>query len=157
MENYIIIHNYINMKVRIFKMGKKKNKKKLKNIDKNLNIKYDELIREIDGMQKYLNKVDKKARKKAKKKANGDKDLYKRLYKNDISRAKARCKMVKENETFFDNLDSTIKEVEPTAKIVSRIIAALIVSILSIEVVKVNISPEQLDVLDKIYNISMKV
>ena len=134
----------------------KKNKKKLKKLDTNLNVKYSDLIREIDSMQKYLNKVDKKAKKKAKKKAGGDYNLYKSLYKNDVSRAKARRKVM-EDESFFDSLETTVKQIEPAAKIISRIIAGLIVTILSINFVQLNISPEQLNALDKIYTISMKV
>ena len=134
----------------------KKNKKKLKKLDTNLNVKYSDLIREIDSMQKYLNKVDKKAKKKAKKKAGGDYNLYKSLYKNDVSRVKARRKVM-EDESFFDSLETTVKQIEPAAKIISRIIAGLIVTILSINFVQLNISPEQLNALDKIYTISMKV
>lgn len=134
----------------------KKNKKRLKKLDANLNVKYSDLVKEINSMQKYLSKVDKKAKKKAKKKANGDYNLYKSLYKNDVSRAKARRKVM-ENENFFDNLETTVKQIEPTAKIISRIIAGLIVTILSISFIQLNISPEQLNALDKIYTISMKV
>ena len=142
---------------RIPKMSKKKKtKKKLKKFDANLNMKYSDLMREIDSMQKYLNKIDKKAKKRAKKKAKGDYNLYKSLYKNDISRAKARRKVI-EDKTFFDNLETTVKQIEPAAKIISRVIAGLIVTILSINFVQLNISPEQLNALDKLYTISMKV
>lgn len=135
---------------------KKKNKKKLKKFDTKLNMKYSDLVKEINDMQKYLNKVDKKAKKKAKKKSNGDYNLYKKIYKNDVSRAKARRKVM-EDETFFDNLERTIKDVEPAAKFISRIIAGLIVTILSISFVQLNISPQQMETLDNIYRISMKV
>ncbi len=136
---------------------KKKKKKQLKKIDKNLNIKYADLIKEIDDMQKYIKKIDKKAKKRAKRKAGDDKKLYKQIYKADMERAKARYKVVNENESLFDNLESTIDDVKPAAKILSRLIAGLIVTILSIEVVQLNITPAQMNSLDKLYRLSMRI
>ena len=138
-------------------MSKKKSKKKYKKLDMNLNLKYDEVLDEIENLQKYLKKVDKKAKKKAKKKANGDAKLYKKLYKSDMSRAKARYKVVKENEGLFVQAERVLKDIEPAAKMISRFVAGLIVTTLSIDFVQTNITPVQIENIDKIYKLSMKV
>lgn len=132
-------------------------KKKLKKIDKKLNIKYDDLIKEINDMQKYLKKIDKKAKKRAKKKAGNNHELYKALYYNDVSRAKARKKVVEDNESLFDDIEDTLNDIRPAAQLISRLIAGVIISILSIGFVQIHISPAQMNTLDKIYKLSMKV
>ena len=134
-----------------------KSKKKIKKYDKKLHKRYDKLYDEILGMQKYLKKIDKKAKKKAEKLSGGDKKKYKKIYKEDKKRAYERYKLVEDHGGLFDHILYTLDNLEPTAKFLSRLVATLVVTILSVEGVRMNISPNQLDTLDRIYKLSMKV
>ena len=137
---------------------KKKNSKKksisiLKEVDKSLTGTYDDLIEEIQDMQYQLNLVDQKARKKAKKHAKSGKEFcdYKKL------RADARKQVVQtmEGNNFLDRVNRVLNDIAPIIVLIGRLVASLILAILSLDIVKVNIKPETLQKMTSVYEHAM--
>ena len=137
---------------------KKKNSKKksisiLKEVDKSLTGTYDDLIEEIQDMQYQLNLADQKARKKAKKHAKSGKEFcdYKKL------RADVRKQVVQtmEGNNFLDRVNRVLNDIAPIIVLIGRLVASLILAILSLDIVKVNIKPETLQKMTSVYEHAM--
>ena len=139
-------------------MSKKKKKKKsisiLKEVDKSLNGTYEDLIQEIEDMQLRLNYADQKARKKAKKlaKKNGS-----GFYDYETLRKEARMEVVgmMESNNFIDRAMKVLNDIAPIIVVIGRLIASLILAILSLDSVKINIKPETLNGMNAVYKKAM--
>lgn len=146
-------------------MGKKKKKKSqndfsvLAEVDNNLNQTYDELMHDIHRMQTQLIIVDAKAKKKLKKKKKKELHGNMQLYNNDEFRAYTRRRILKEMEdtNFFDKIEHILKDLVPTVIIIARLVASLILSILSMDIVKINIKPKTLARMNMIYQAAMAI
>lgn len=142
-------------------MSKKKKKKKEKSIsilnevDKTMGKTYDNIIQEIEDMQMQLYIADQKARKKAKKKMRKDPNYF----SNSEERMKARKEVIEsmEGKNFLERIEKTLKEVAPIIVVISRLVASLILSILSLDIVKINIKPETLNRLKNVYQLAIAV
>lgn len=147
-------------------MGKKKNKEKivkksillLSEIDESLNTKHDSLIEEIQEIQLRINIADAKAMEKQRKK----------MIRNDMGvipyyvakdKVKIREKALKEMErsNFFGRIEESFKKLVPCVVLIARLVAALIIAILSVEPIKQIISPSLLKRMNSIYNIAMSI
>ena len=67
--------------------------------------------------------------------------------------------MVKEMEgkNFFDRIEKALKEFAPIIILISRLVAGLILSILSLEPVKRTIQPKTLNRMKSIYELSTSI
>ena len=137
---------------------KKKNESKksisiLKEIDKSLGHTYDDLIEEIQDMQYRLNIADQKARKKAKKHAKNGKEYCD--YKKLRTQVRKDVIMTMEGNNFLDRVMKVLNDIAPIVVVIGRLVASLILAILSLDVVKVNIKPETLNKMTSIYEKAM--
>ena len=116
---------------------------------------YDNIIQEIEDMQLQLYIADQKARKKAKKKMRKDPNYF----KNSEERMKARREIIEtmEGKNFFDRIEKVLKDIAPIVVLISRLVASLILSILSLDVVKMNIKPETLGKMKNVYQLAVSV
>lgn len=145
-------------------MSKKKKKKKLKiknrstrilkMMDKTLNINKDEIIKEIEDLQNTLSQVDIMLYKKGRKR-NNSKYLKAVEEKKKAVRLEVITKM--EGSNLLERIISIFTAVSPIIVIISRLIAALIIGILSIPSIKVLIKPKTLRTLNFVYDKAMKV
>ena len=140
------------------KKKKKKNQKSisiLNEVDKTMGKTYDNIIQEIEDMQLQLYIADQKARKKAKKKMRKDPNYC----KNSEERMKARREVIEtmEGKNFFDRIEKVLKDIAPIVVLISRLVASLILSILSLDVVKMNIKPETLGKMKNVYQLAVSV
>lgn len=135
------------------KAPEKKSISILKEIDKSLTGTYDDLVEEIQDMQYRLNIADQKARKKAKKHAKQGKEFcdYTKLRKQ--AREEVIGKM--EGNNFFDRIMNVLNDVAPIVVLIARLVASLILAILSMDIVKVNIKPDTLVKMKGIYEKAM--
>jgi len=142
-------------------MAKKKKKKKnsisiLNEVDKSLNGTYDDLMKEIEDMQLRLNYADQKARKKAKKMSKKKGGQY---YDYETLRKEARMEVVgkMESNNFLERALKVLNDISPIIVVIGRLIASLILAILSLDVVKMNIKPETLNSMNIVYKKAMAV
>ncbi len=141
-------------------MSKKKNKKKnngslLTHIDNTLDKTYNSIIEEVQDLQYQLNMADQKARKKAKKKIKENPNYF----DTSIERLEARKEVVKkiEGDNLLDRIQSLFKDMVPIVLVISRLIASLILAILSLDIVKTHINPNTLLKMQKIYQLTTSV
>lgn len=145
-------------------MSKKKQKKKkkggqsisiLQEMDRNMDTTYKNLLQEIEDYQMEIYIADRKARKKERKRLK--KDPY--YFVNNKERIYQRSKVVKEMEgkNFFDRIEKALKEFAPIIVLISRLVAGLILSILSLEPVKRTIQPKTLNRMKSIYELSTSI
>ena len=135
---------------------KKKNKSQvLMGIDRTLDCTYEKLISEIQDMQLQLAAADAKARKISKKK--GKKNP--KFYDYEKLRRDARTDIINrmDGSDWFTRISTFLEDIAPIVVIIARLVASLILSILSITSVKVNISQDNLSKLNNVYNAAMKV
>ena len=150
------------------KKDKKKKKKKaareyllnqIKDIDIDdrwINSSYEELFDEIALYQYELYKTDKKyiknMNKNKKKHKNGEGVFY-----SSCKPVKKRKKIVKklEKKNFFDRIISFIETIKPLAKVISRLVVILIMSILNIPSVRDSITTSTMNKIDNVYRICM--
>lgn len=145
-------------------MGKKKKRKHtnefsiLQEVDNNLDLAYDELMKDIRHMQTQLMIADTKAKKRLKKKKKKD-PYHKQLYNNDSFRAYTRQQILQEMETtnFLDRVERMLRDIVPVVIIMARLVASLILSILSMDIVRLKIQPQTLSRLDTIYKMAMAI
>lgn len=142
-------------------MAKKKKKKKesisiLNEVDKSLNGTYDNLMKEIEDMQLRLNYADQLARKKAKKMAKKKGGKY---YDYETLRKEARMEVVgtMESNNFLERVTKVLNDVAPIIIVIGRLVASLILAILSLDAVKMNIRPETLNSMNLVYKRAMAV
>lgn len=142
-------------------MAKKKKKNKKKNIsilhevDTSLNGTYDDLMKEIEEMQLRLNYADSKARKLAKKKGKKNPQFY----NYDRLRKEAREEIISQMEgnNFLERIMNVLNDIAPIVVIIARLVASIILAILSVSSVKVNIKPETLSKLQFVYGKAMAI
>ena len=153
-------------------MSKKKDKKKkrkqearehlLKQIsdiqidDRWINSSYEELFDEIALYQYELYRADKnfiKQKGKSKKKHKKGESVF---YSNSKP-IKKRNKIIKklEKRNFFDRVISFIENIRPLAKVISRVVVLLLMTILNINVVRDNISTSTMNKIDTVYRVCM--
>lgn len=144
---------------------KKKKPKKEKNdggimllteIDNNIYGQYQSMVENIKDIQYRIEEADRRVTLKRKDKA---------LRKNDycvppvLERLEIRKQAVNQLEGtgIFDTVIQIIKDLIPVAKIIARLVASLIVAILSIDRVKLFIKPKTLDKMDNIVNLALSI
>ena len=139
---------------------KKKNKEKksisiLNEVDKTLNRTYDNILEEIQEMQLQLNLAEQKARKKAKKKIKKDPNYF----ATSNERLEARKEVIKEIEgsNLLERVQKLFNDIIPVVVVISRLIAALILAILSFDPIKMHIKPETLKKLTNCYNAAILI
>lgn len=144
------------------KKKKGKNKKEglqsisiLKEVDHSLDYSYKNLLEEIQDYQMEIYIADKKARKKERKKL--EKDPY--YFATNKERIKQRKKVIKkmESDNFFDRVERLLHEIAPIVIIISRLVASLILSILSLDVVKRRINPRTLGKMKTVYELATSI
>lgn len=145
-------------------MSKKKKKKKqpkgvsiLKEVDKTLNGTYDDLMEEIQDMQLQLAIADQKARKKAKKKYKKDKTNREHEYLYEQRRVREEVVNTMMGNNFLERVDKVLKDIAPIIIVIARLVASLILSILSLDIVKVHIKPEFLEKMNSVYTKAMAI
>lgn len=134
----------------------KKKKKKQKNLytpsfDDVLEYQYTSLMDEIQHYQSELKRADRKAKKKALKHFSG-KGFY--PYEYEVA-ARRRVLEDMEGTNFLDRLLKCYREMQPIIRIISRLVAALIVAILSVSQVKKYINKNTMRKLETIYKFAM--
>ena len=136
----------------------KKQQKKLnvmRDLDKYMDTTYDSLQEEIEAMQIRIYLADQKARKKAKKKLKRAKSGKKELNTVDIMNIKRKAReevlddMGKSN--FLDRVFNFLNDLSPVVQIIAKLVEALICAILSMDVVKINISPNMMQKINTVY------
>jgi hypothetical protein len=140
-------------------MGKKKKKKGksislLDQVDSTLECTHDDLMKEIEEMQLKIAIADDKARRQAKKLA---KKKGGKFYDYDKLKKEARLEVVgdMENKNFLERITEFLSDITPIVILIGRLVASLILSILSIDTVKLHIKPQTLKKLDSVYNKAM--
>lgn len=141
------------------KKGKKKHQKKvslLKEIDGQLDASYEDLMKEIEEMQYQIYLADEKARKQAKKKKKKDKG-YEFNYTELQKQARREVVSKMEGNNFLDRVMKFIEDITPIVISISRLVASLIVCILSIDTVKASIKPDTLKKMNTVYTKAMSI
>lgn len=129
-------------------MAKVKRVSVLDGIDMSLNKQFEEIVRDIEETQFQIEKADKKKAKKAKKKMKKGKVCF-----YDPKSKKARIKAVNHitSEEVFGSIMSFLRDTKPIILILARLVGALILAILSLDVVKKHISAEALNRMREMY------
>ena len=147
-------------------MGKKnkKNKKRQKSImllseiDTTISGKYDSLIEEIQEIQLKINIADAKAMEKQRKKMiRADMGVIPYYVSKDKVKAREKALKQMERSNFFGRIEDSFKNLIPCVILIARLVAALIVAILSVEPIKRIISPALLKRMNSIYNVAMSI
>lgn len=131
----------------------KKKKKSQISFDDMLNVQYTTLVDEIEYYQAELKRADKKAKKKALKVFDGN-NFY--PYEYQIA-ARERVIQEMEGASIFDRIIRFFHEMTPVLKIFSRLVAALVITILSVSQIKARISKKTLRKLNTIYDLAMSL
>ena len=139
-------------------MSKKKKKQKkeklLYEVDNSLNAQYVGLKDEIEYLQMEWDRTRAKCKKKAKKKMKKNGGCYPYEYE-----LKERKKLIKkmEDSNLFSRTESCLEDLRPICLIIARLIAALIVAILSIDAIKLYLKPETMEKMTRVYELAMSV
>lgn len=140
-------------------MGKKKKKDKangvfLKDIDRSISKSYDGIIEEISMYQSMLKTYDRKALKKARKRSSIRKGIT-----YDMLRREGRINILRdiEDSNILARIQNIFNDLVPVVILIARLVASLILSILSIPAVKVHISEGTLTLLTSIYQKAMEI
>ena len=140
-------------------MSKKKKKKQKKEkllyeVDNSLNAQYMGLKEEIEYLQMEWDRTRAKCKKKAKKKMKKNGGFYPYEYE-----MKERKKLIKkmEDSNLFSRTESCLEDLRPICLIIARLIAALIVAILSIDAIKLYLKPETMEKMTRVYELAMSV
>lgn len=140
-------------------MGKKKKKDKangvfLKDIDRSISKSYDGIIEEISMYQSMLKTYDRKALKKARKRSSIRKGIT-----YDMLRREGRMNILRdiEDSNILVRIQNIFNDLVPVVILIARLVASLILSILSIPAVKVHISEGTLTLLTSIYQKAMEI
>ena len=139
-------------------MSKKKNKKKkqkdnniLFEVDMSLNSQYAGIKDELEYLQMEWDRARKKVKKKARKKAKKG-QFY--PYEEEL---KVRKQLVKqmEDSNLFERTEVCLSDFKPICLIIARLVAALIVAILSIDAIKFALNPETMKKMSRVYELAM--
>ena len=144
-------------------MAKKKNKTKKKSIsilnevDKVIDGTYENIREEIEEIQLKLNIAEQAAKKKAKKKGK----RAKQSYETDKGRMEIRKEIVEQHfegkGNILDRFNNPLKDLAPIVIVIARLVASLILCILSLDRVKLFIKPETLDKMNTVYKKAMSI
>lgn len=123
-------------------MAKERRISILDGIDVALNKQFEEIVRDIEEVQYQIEKADRKKAKKAKKKMKKGKVTFYDPYSK-----KARIKAAEHitSEEVFGSIMSFLRDTKPIIILLARLVAAIILAILSLDVVKKHISKQTLD------------
>ena len=138
-------------------MSKKKEVKVpsiLDGIDMKLSRQHEAIIRDIEEIQYEIQRADKKKAKKAKKKLkNGKIGFY------EVRSSKARIHAAKRltSSDVVSVIKNILMDIKPIMVLLARLVAAIICSILSMDIVKRNIGKTTLGALESLYNLCMGV
>ena len=146
-------------KLKTKKKLSEKDLKKLKKIDKQVNKSYKKLVGEVKLIKDDLRNVDEQAKKRAKRKAKGDMKLYKKYYKEDKKRIEKRLKVIEEMQSFDlnTNLEDSLNNLSYCIILLSKLVMSIIVTVLSVDSVKYNVSEETLGKLQNVYAIARNI
>lgn len=133
----------------------KKKKRFLEAYDEMMNDTYDGIISEIQDMQIIIAREDRKIQKRAKKAAKKGKGYF----NVNAEKKKVRHRVIgrMEETNWLQRIFEILQEIAPIIILIARLVSALILSILSIDEVKVNISKDTLGFLNKVYTKAMAV
>ena len=133
----------------------KKKKRFLEAYDEMMNDTYDGIISEIQDMQIIIAREDRKIQKRAKKAAKKGKGYF----NVNAEKKKVRYRVIgrMEETNWLQRIFEILQEIAPIIILIARLVSALILSILSIDEVKVNISKDTLGFLNKVYTKAMAV
>ena len=147
------------------KKNKKKHQKDLYAVDifggteikskKDLSKQFKEIIKDIESYQIALYEADKKSNRKERRKINKkQKEFY-----TDMEAIKCRKNMAKdwEKSGFLDKVADLLNQVSPVVKTVAKLVAVLIITFLSLDFIKSNISPSTLEKIAKVFDVAMSV
>jgi hemoglobin-like flavoprotein len=141
-------------------MSKKKKKKNkdgqiLSSVDNTLNMTYDQIKDEIENLQLQLNLAEAKARKKVAKKIKKDPNYF----ETSEERLQARKEVLNtiESTSLLDRVQEALQCLAPVVIVISRLIASLILAILSFTGIKTHIKPETLEKLECVYKLAMSI
>lgn len=150
-------------------MSKKKHKKKHQKGDykngifdvsagkskKDLNKDFKRTLKDIEEMQISLYEADKKQNRKERKKINKkEAEFY-----TGMSSIKCRKKIAKkwEKRGFLDYVIELLHQISPLVQILAKAVCVLIISFLSVDAIKLAISPNTLNKLAKLFDIAISV
>ena len=129
-------------------------KEKLDKFTSTLDKQYQEIVGDIEDIQYRIYLADKKKQKKQKKK----------MKKGQISFYEPKSKKVRvwaaneiTGDKIFKFIKNIIEDIKPIAIIISKLIMALITSILSLDIIKEKISSTALKRMDTLYNLCAAV
>lgn len=141
-------------------MGKKKKKKKketsiLVGVDNTLDYTYDSIKSEIEGYQYQIYLAEEEARKKVRKKLKKDPNYF----ETSVERLEARKDVIAkiESSSLLDRVEDAMKSLKPVVVLISRLVASLILAILSFTSIKTHIKPETLNKLEAVYKVAMSI
>ena len=109
---------------------------------------------EIEYLQMEWDRTRAKCKKKAKKKMKKNGGFYPYEYE-----MKERKKLIKkmEDSNLFSRTELCLEDFRPICLIIARLIAALIVAILSIDAIKLYLKPETMEKMTRVYELAMSV
>ena len=143
-------------------MNKKKKKKKVKStfitaMDNTLERTHEDLVSEIQRLQSELALSDAEIRKKEKKRLR--KELGVIQYYTCKKQVEARRKLIKEMEqtSLLERVEASFHQIIPVVIMIARLIASLILGILSIDGVKKHISTDTLNKMNSVYRVAMSI
>ena len=141
-------------------MGKKKKKKKkdvsiLVGVDNTLDNTYESIKSEIKEYQYQIYLAELEAQKKRRKKLKKDPNYF----ETSIERLNVRKDVISkmESSSLLDRVEDAMKSLKPVVILISRLVASLILAILSFKSIKTHIKPETLTKIDTVYKIAMSV
>ena len=139
------------------KQKQQKSLKILKEMDTTIDKRYSIIIDEIEDYQKRLKKSDRKAIKQQKKKLKQKMGVVPYYVSKD--RIKVRQQMIEqmEKEDLFNRIEKCFSSIIPIVTIIARLIASLIIAILSFDPILHYIKPTTLSKMKQIYNVAMAI
>lgn len=135
------------------KKAKKKKQKNQPTMDDLLDYQYVSIVDEIEHYQAEIKRADRKAKKRAMKAFTG-KGFY--PYEYQLA-ARERVINEMEDSNILDKCIRIFRELKPIVKIISRLVASLIVSILSLSMIRSKIKKPTLKKLQLVYELAMKI
>lgn len=137
-------------------MSKRKSKEPsiLNSIDGNLSEQYKEIIGDIEEIQYQIQKADRRKAKKAKRKMKKGKIGF---YETRSSKARIHAARRITSDQIIGTVISIFQDLKPLAILLARLVAAIICAILSLDIVKRNISSSVLQKMKMLYDACMGI
>jgi len=130
------------------------NTQKMDKFHTELEKQYQEIIGDIEDIQYKIYEADKKKVKKQKKKMKKGKITF---YEPKSKKARVWAVDRLTGDSFFNTIKNILIDLKPIVVIISKMIMALIVSILSLDVIKQKISNTSLRRIDTLYKLCSQV